>query len=61
MEPPAVCVSEPLRAAAEADPLIVVEMASSMVLRGPARFSGLDPSRDDHDSGGQVVIVTYQN
>ena len=44
-------VSEPFRAAAEADPLVVVEMASSTDLRGPARLSGLDPSRDDHAVG----------
>ena len=31
---PAVCISTPLWAAAEADPLIVVEMASSTDLRG---------------------------
>ena len=31
---PAVCISKPLWAAAEADPLIVVEMASSTDLRG---------------------------
>ena len=56
--PPVVCVSEPLRAAAEADPLIVVEMASSTDLWGPTRIFGLDPSRDDHDSGDRVDIIT---
>ena len=55
--PPAVCVSELLRVAAEVDPLIVVEMAPSTDLRGPAT-SGLDASRNYHDSGGQVEIVT---
>ena len=36
----AVCLSEPLRAVAEVDPLIVVEMASSTDLRGPTGSSG---------------------
>ena len=47
-------VSEPLRAAAEADPLIDVGKASSVDLR----LSGSDDRRGSEEGGGQFDIVT---
>ena len=49
--PPAVRISEPLRAAAEADPLIDVEVMPSVDVRGPAEPSGFHASRDSDEDG----------
>ena len=51
-------VSEPLRAAAEADPLIDVGKASSVDLRRPTGLSGSDDRRGSEEGGGQFDIVT---
>ena len=56
--PSAVCVSEPLLAAAGADPLIDVEAESSVDLRGPAGPTGFNASRGSAEDGSQFDIVT---
>ena len=55
--PSAVRVSEPLRAAAGADPLIDVEVTSSVDLRGPAGPSGVHASRGSDEDGSLFDIV----
>ena len=51
-------VSEPLRATAEADPLIDVGKASSVDLRRPRGLSGSDAVRGSEEGGSQFDIVT---
>ena len=51
-------VSEPLRDAAEADPLIDVGKASSVDLRRPTGLSGSDAMRGSEEGGSQFDIVT---
>ena len=55
--PSAVRASEPLRAAAGADPLIDVEATPSVDLRGPARPSGFHASRGSDEDGSPLDIV----
>ena len=56
--PSAARVSEPLRAAAGADPLIDVEAAPSANLRGHVGPSGFNASRGSDEDGSQFDIVT---
>ena len=51
-------VSEPLRAAAETNPLIDVGKASSVDLRRPTGLSGSDALRGSEEDGSQFDIVT---
>ena len=51
-------VSDPLRAAAEADPLIDVGKAFSVDLRRLTGLSGSDAQRDSEEGGSQFDIVT---
>ena len=55
--PSAVCVSEPLWAAAEADPLIDVEATPFVDLRGPAGPSAFHASRGSDEDGSPFDIV----
>ena len=51
-------VSDALRAAAEADPLIDVGKASSVDLRRPTGLSGSDAQRGSEEGWSQFDIVT---
>ena len=51
-------VSEPLRAAAEADPLIDDEKTSSVALRKPMGFPGSEALSGCEEGGSPVDIVT---
>ena len=51
-------ISDPLRAAAEADPLIDEGKASSVDLRRPTGLSGSDAQRGSEEGGSQFDIVT---
>ena len=55
--PPAVRISEPLRAAAGADPLLDVEAMPSADVRGPAGPSGFHASRGSDEDGSPFDIV----